>query len=163
MKIRWIIAGVTLLLLGAFAAVANASQPQTKKKRAPPALVSVDLAAIGGDVLSPHGPYRVRPARIAFNYGGYYGAGTKGLWITHLKWVDWGQPVAFASGIVHARVWPSHRFITTAGAITLDQLRYCGTKPRLYYAYASMQVPAGFPQNARSVAYGEAEEALTPC
>jgi hypothetical protein len=163
MKIRWIIAGVTLLLLGAFAAVANASQPQTKKKRAPPALVSVDLAAIGGDVLSPHGPYRVRPARIAFNYGGYYGAGTKGLWITHLKWVDWGQPVAFASGIVHARVWPSHRFITTAGAITLDQLRYCGTKPRLYYAYASMQVPAGFPQNTRSVAYGEAEEALTPC
>jgi hypothetical protein len=163
MKIRWFVVGVTLVLLGALAAVANGSQSQTKKQRVPPALVSVDLAAIGGNVLSQHGPYQVRPTKIAFNYGGYYGAGTKGLWIANLKWVDWGQPVAFASGIVHARVWPSHAFITTPGAITLDQLRYCGTKPRLYYAYASMQVPAGFPQNTRSVSYAEAEQALTPC
>src|SRR5579875_2098094 len=43
--------------------------------------VSVRLAALGGSVTSPRGPYRARPAKLAFDLGGYYGAGTKGLWI----------------------------------------------------------------------------------
>jgi hypothetical protein len=44
----------------------------------------------------------------------------------------------------------------------LDQLRSCGTK-RSYYTYASMLVPAGFPQNTESTAYGIGELALSPC
>ena len=111
---------------------------------------------------SPLGPYRARPTKIAFNYGKYYGAGTRGLWIDHLRWFDWGKPLAYASGLVHARVWPSRKFITTAGGITLDQLRSCSPK-RSYYTYASMLVPDGFPQNTESTAYGISEQALTPC
>jgi hypothetical protein len=125
-------------------------------------LVSVRLAGLGSSVTSPRGPYQVRPAKIAFDLGGYYGAGTKGLWIDHLKWVDWGKPVAYASGLVHARAWPSKNFITTAGGIMLDQVRSCGAK-RAYYTYASMLVPAGFPQNTQSMSYGTSEQALTAC
>jgi hypothetical protein len=125
-------------------------------------LVSVTLSALGVGVRSSRGPYRAHPTKIAFNYGSYYGAGTKGLWIDHLRWVNWGKPVAYASGLVHARVWPSKRFITTAGGITLDQLRPCSAT-RSYYTYASMLVPAGFPQSAKSTAYGMSELALIPC
>jgi hypothetical protein len=110
---------------------------------------------------SPRGPYWARPAKIAFDVGGYYGAGTKGLWIDHLVWVDWGQPIAYASGVVHARVWPGNNFITTAGGIMLDQLRSCGTHS--YYTYASMLVPGGFPANTESTSFGISEQALTPC
>jgi hypothetical protein len=125
-------------------------------------LVSVRLAALEGNVTSPRGPYRTRPTKIAFDLGGYYGAGTKGLWIDHLKWVDWGQPIAYASGVVHARVWPGHSYVTRAGGIMLDQLRSCGSKP-FYYTSASMVVPDGFPQNTESTATAIGEQALTPC
>ncbi len=124
-------------------------------------LVSEKLAALGSSVTSPRGPYRARPRKIAFDLGGYYGAGTKGLWIDHLKWVDWGQPVAYASGVVHARVWPSTNFMTTAGGIMLDQVRSCGAHS--YYTYASMLVPAGYPANTESTSGGISEQALTPC
>jgi hypothetical protein len=126
-------------------------------------LVSTRLAGIGGNVTSPRGPYRARPTKISFDLGGYDGAGTKGLWIDHLKWVDWGQPVAYASGVVHARVWPGHSYVTRAGGIMLDQLRSCGTKPSSYYTSASMVVPDGLPQNTESTATAIGEQALTPC
>ncbi len=125
--------------------------------------MSVRLAGMGSNVTSPRGPYRARPTKLAFDLGGYYGAGIKGLWIDHLKWVDWGQPVAYASGVVHARVWPGHSYVTRAGGIMLDQLRFCGTGPRSYYTSASMVVPDGFPQNTESIATGIGEQALTPC
>jgi hypothetical protein len=84
------------------------------------ALVSVNLAGFGSIVTSPRGPYRAHPAKIAFDLGGYSGAGTKGLWIDHLSWVDWGQTIAYASGTVQARAWPSANFITTPGGVMLD-------------------------------------------
>jgi hypothetical protein len=93
--------------------------------------------------------------------GGYYGAGTNGPWIDQLTWVDWGQPIAYASGTIHARVWPSDNFITTAGGIMLDELRSCGT--RSYYTTVVMAAPAGFPANTQSTATGMSEQALTPC
>jgi hypothetical protein len=140
MKILWIGAGITLAMLGTLAGVAGGSQQHrsrtqtvratktihvssARRRRAPAALVSVNLAALGSSVIAPHGPYRARPTKIAFDFGGYYGAGTKGLWINHLRWFDWGKQIAYASGVVHARLWPSHRFITTAGGIMLDQPR----------------------------------------
>ena len=167
-------ASVTLAVFGAITGVATGSHARasqtrtvtvtrtayvrsTTKAAGVRALVSERLAALGTSVTSPRGPYRARPVKIAFDLGGYYGAGTKGLWIDHLKWVDWGQPVAFASGVVHARVWPSDNFIMTAGGIMLDQLRSCGTQSHSYYTYASMLVPAGFPANTESTAYGESE------
>ena len=124
-------------------------------------LVSMNLAGFGSSVTSPRGPYRARPRKIAFDLGGYYGAGTKGLWIDHLRWVDWGQPVAYASGVVHARVWPSHTFMTTPGGIMIDQLRSCGT--RSYYTSVAMAVPAGYPANTESTSVATSEQALTPC
>jgi hypothetical protein len=121
----------------------------------------MNLAAFGSSVTSPRGPYRARPRKIGFDLGGYYGAGTKGLWMDHLRWVDWGQPVAYASGVVHARVWPSHKFMTTPGGIMIDELRSCGT--RTYYTSAAMVVPAGYPANAESTSVATSEQALTPC
>jgi hypothetical protein len=157
-----IVLAVTLALLSAAVGVSAADQHTAVRTRSAATLVSVRLAALGAGTTSPRGPYRARPVKIAFNYGSYYGAGTKALWIDQLRWFDWGKPVAYASGLVHARVWPSKKFITTAGGITLDQLRSCGMK-RSYYTYASMLVPAGFPQNTQSTAYGISEQALTPC
>jgi hypothetical protein len=124
-------------------------------------LVSMNLAAFGSSVTSPRGPYRARPRKIAFDLGGYYGAGTKGLWIDHLRCVDWGEPVAYASGVVHARVWPSHKFMTTSGGIMIDELRSCGTPT--YYTSAAMAVPAGYPVNTESSSVATSEQALTPC
>lgn len=124
-------------------------------------LVSVRLTGIGGQVTSPRGPFRVRPTKIAFDVGGP--DGTKDLWIDDLKWVGWGQTVAYASGVVHARVGPGHPYVTTAGGILLDQLRSCGTKPSSYYTSAYMAVPDGFPQNTESTATAIGEQALTPC
>jgi hypothetical protein len=169
---------VTLALLSGAVGVAAGGQRATRtrvltrsqrltpradvKRQRVVTLVSVTLSTLGVGVRSSHGPFRARPTKIAFNYGSYYEAGTRGVWIDHLRWVDWGKPVAYASGVVHARVWPSKKFITTAGGIMLDQLRSCSAK-RSYYSYASMLVPAGFPQNAKSTAYGMSELALTPC
>jgi hypothetical protein len=178
MKILCTSAGVVLAILGSLAGVAGGhehrSQAQTvlirsavrtrsTRKPAAAAFVSVRLAEPGRNLVSARGPYRVRPTRIAFDFGSYYGAGSKGVWIDHLRWFDWGKPIAYASGVVHARLWPSHRFITTAGGIMLDQLQACGTKYRFYYRYASMLAPGGFPQNTSSIAYGESEQALAPC
>jgi hypothetical protein len=50
----------------------------TKSARARPStrtpdamtLVSVTLAALGGNVTSPRGPYRARPTKISFDLGG---------------------------------------------------------------------------------------------
>jgi hypothetical protein len=178
MKHLLLVCAATLVLFGVVVGVAAGGQPAPRARLAESAqglsplaeakrqravtLVSVTLSALGVGVISARGPYRTRPRKIAFNYGRYYGAGTKGLWIDHLKWVDWGKPVAYASGLVHARVWPSKKFITTAGGITLDQLHYCSTK-RSYYTYASLLVPTGFPQNTKSTAYGISELALSPC
>ena len=81
--------------------------------------------------------------------------------IDHLTWVDWGQPIAYASGTVHARAWPSANFITTAGGVMLVQLRSCGT--RSYYTMAVMLAPAGYPANSQATATGETDQALTPC
>jgi hypothetical protein len=122
------------------------------------ALVSQNLAPVGMSVTSPRGPYRTRPARLSFSddrYNGY-------LWIDHLTWVDWGQPIANASGIVHASDWPHVNLITTTpGGVMLDQLRSCGT--RSYYTMAVMLAPAGYPANSQATATGESEQALTPC
>ncbi|HEX3615848.1 MAG TPA: hypothetical protein VHU61_04900 [Solirubrobacteraceae bacterium] len=171
------VAGVTVMVLGGTAGVAAGSYrhvahpsvaaviPKAAQARSPrtKTLVSVRLAALGSSVTSPRGPYRARPTKLAFDLGGYYGAETNGLWIDHLKWVDWGQPVAYASGLVHARVWPGHSYVTKSGGLMLDQLRSCGTKPGSYYTSASMDVPDGFPQNTESTATAISEQALTPC
>jgi hypothetical protein len=103
----------------------------------------------------------VRPTKLSFDLGG--GTGTKGLWIDHLKWTDWGGPVAYASGIVHARAGTGSGFITTPGGIMLDQLRSCSTQAKSYYTSANVVVPAGYPENADSTSYAIGEQALTPC
>jgi hypothetical protein len=90
MNIGAIGAGAALAILGATVGVATGSQAHASRARtvtvtrtvyvrsttnAPgvPALVSERLAAFGSSVTSPRGPYRARPAKIAFNLGGYYG------------------------------------------------------------------------------------------
>jgi hypothetical protein len=178
MKILSISLSLALVVAGTMAGSATAAQNHrlpprtatvtktvhtrsTAKPSTAGARVSVKLAALGSTVTSPHGPYRARPVKIAFDLGGYYGAGTNGLWIDHLTWVDWGQPVAYASGVVHARVWPGHNFITTPGGIMLDELRSCGT--HVYYTSAAMLVPAGYPANTESTSVATSEQALTPC
>src|SRR5579862_8067269 len=71
----------------------------TKTQPGVPVLVSQRLAALGSSVTSPRGPYIARPKQITFSTS-RVGSGLA-VYVDHLKWVDWNQPVAFASGIVH--------------------------------------------------------------
>ncbi len=123
------------------------------------ALISRKLAGFGSSVTSPRGPWAARPSKVAFDQGGT--VGTSGLRIDHLVWVDWGQPVAFATGIVHALDYSGSGYVETPGAITVDGLRGCGV--RSYYTDVSMVAPAGLPANSGLTTTGEGEQALTPC
>ncbi len=165
MNIRGIVVGVALATLGATAGVATGSHVQASRTHTASVqsntITVLETSALGVRALvseqlglSSRGPYRARPVKIEFD---------QDLWIDHLKWVDWGQPVAFASGVVHASAGPSYSFTTTAGGIMLDKLQSCATGSHSYYTYASMLAPAGFPDNTESMAGGEAEQAPTPC
>ena len=123
------------------------------------ARISKRLAGFGGSVTSPRGPWAARPSKVAFDQGG--SEGTRGLWIDHLVWVDWGQPVAFATGIVHALDSSGSGYVETQGAVTVYALRGC--RARSYYTDVSMVAPSGFPANSESTITGEGQQALTPC
>ncbi len=112
-----------------------------------PAFVSQNLAAFGGSVTSPAGPYRAHPSEITFS-SSPVGGPNLAVYVDHLSWVDWGQPVAYASGIVHTRDWQQNGFIATPGGAIVDQLLSC--EGRSYYTYSELLAPAGFPSNSQS-------------
>jgi hypothetical protein len=99
----------------ALAAIAGVTVPgvASGSARQPgvPAVVSKNLAAFGSSITGPRGPYPARPSKITFST---YPVG-EGLavYVDHLSWVDWGQPVAYARGIVHTRDWQQHGYVAT--------------------------------------------------
>jgi hypothetical protein len=124
------------------------------------ALVSLGLASFGSSITSPRGPYRARPSKITFSTSPV-GGPNLAVYVDHLSWVDWGQPVAYASGIVHTRDWQQHGFIATPGGVIVDQLLSCGGHS--YYTSSELFAPAGFASNSEDTSVGESEQALTPC
>jgi hypothetical protein len=107
-------------------------------------------------VTGPRGPYASRPSKITFSTGSDFAA-----YVDHLSWVDWGKPVAYASGIVHTRNWQQHGYIATPGGVILDQLISC--EGRSYYTYAELFAPAGFAQDSQNTYFGQNARALTRC
>jgi hypothetical protein len=142
------------LVLVAGAAVAGAASGSAR-----PALISKNLAPFGTDVTKPRGPYQARPSKITFDTSkvGYGFA----AYVDHLKWIDWGKPVAYARAIVHTRAWQQHGYVATPGGVIVDHLVLCNG--RSYYTAAELRAPAGFAENTRSTATGESTQALTPC
>jgi hypothetical protein len=124
-----------------------------------PALVSKNLAPFGSPVTGPRGPYASRPSKITFSTS-RVGLGLA-VYVDHLSWVDWGQPVAYARGIVHTRDWQQHGYVATPGGVVVDQLISC--EGRSHYTYAELFAPAGFPSDSQNTSVGENGRALTPC
>jgi hypothetical protein len=121
------------------------------------ARISRRLAAFGTGITSPRGPYLRRPAKITFSTGPYNLA----AYVDHLRWVDWGQPVAYASGSVHTSDSPQAGYVVQQGGVVVDQLRSCNG--RSYYTYSELFAPAGFPYNSQETDVATSGQALTPC
>jgi hypothetical protein len=81
------------------------------------------------------GRYVTRPSSFYFIYGYRSDVGA-----SHLTWVDWGQPVAFATGDILVQT-SSGRFQSVPGAVVLSGLIACGTKPTYYYKSATAYLP----------------------
>lgn len=121
------------------------------------ALVSKNLAPFGSSVTGPRGPYQTHPSKITFSSSRVNLA----AYVDHLSWFEWGQPVAYARGIVHTRDWQQHGYVATPGGVIVDQVISCNG--RSYYTYAEMFAPAGFPSDSRNTSVGGNGRALTPC
>jgi len=131
----------------------------TKTQPGVPALVSQRLAALGSSITSPRGPYLARPHKITFATSRVgYGLA---VYVDHLRWADWDQPVAYASGTVHTRDWQQAGFVATPGGVIVDQMLSC--EGRSYYTYSQLFAPAGFQFNSQSTSTGYSGQSLTPC
>jgi hypothetical protein len=159
-KTRAIVA--TIVGIGAIVAVTLVPSAASGSARQPgvPAVVSKNLAAFGGSITGPRGPYSARPSKIAFSTS-LVGGPNLAAYVDHLSWVDWGQPVAYASGVVHTRDWQQHGYVATPGGVIVDQLLSCNG--RYYYTYAELFAPAGFAFNSQDTAVGTSGRAMTPC
>jgi hypothetical protein len=100
------------------------------------------------------GSYVARPSRLTVIYG--YRSDVAA---SHLKWVDWGQPVAFASGDILIQT-STGGFESVRGALVLDGLIACGANPTYYYKSATAYTPT-YPKYA-AVSTGRPQLA-SPC
>ena len=83
------------------------------------------------------GRYVAKPASLGLIPGP---SGTKAA---HLHWVDWGQPVAFATGDILYQT-SAHNFESEPGALVLYGLVACGSRPTYYYQQAEGFSPTGY-------------------
>jgi len=90
-------------------------------------------------LVAQHGPnggrYVATPSKLNLIYG--YRSDVDAA---HLKWVDWGQPVAFATGDILIQT-STGGFQSVRGALVLSGLVACGTKPTSYYKSATAYTP----------------------
>jgi len=114
-------------------------------------------------LVSRYGPrsgrYVVRPSRLNLIYG--YRSDVAAA---HLRWVDWGQPVAFATGDILIQT-SSGGFESVPGALVLYQLTACGTKPTSYYTAATYTAATAYtPSYPQYTAIGTGKPGLaSPC
>lgn len=120
------------------AAVGNAIT-QGRAGRAAKRLIGTTAKAGAPALVSRYGPrrgrYVARPSRLNLIYG--YRSDVAA---DHLRWVDWGQPVAFATGDILIQ-GPSGGFQSVNGALVLNGLVACGPKPTYYYTSATAFTP----------------------
>ena len=81
------------------------------------------------------GTYVAKPSKLDL-IDGYLSA----VEAAHLKWVDWGQPVAFATGDILIQT-SAKSFESVRGALVLTGRIACGTKPTSYYTSATVYTP----------------------
>jgi hypothetical protein len=79
------------------------------------------------------------PAEFSFNvYGAVVGK--------HLRWTDWGEPVATADGVFSERRFSSTNRVHFRSTLRLSQLRVCrGVE---YYTHAAVPLPSSGPFKA---------------
>jgi len=54
----------------------------------------------------------------------------------HLHWIDWGQPIAFATGAILVKSYGSTGFQAFSGLLAFYNIMACGTGPTNYYTTA---------------------------
>ncbi len=54
----------------------------------------------------------------------------------HLHWIDWGQPIAFATGDILVKSYGSTGFQAFSGLLVFYNIMACGTGPTNYYTTA---------------------------
>ena len=100
------------------------------------------------------GPYVAKPSKLDLIYGYRSNVGA-----AHLKWVDWGQPVTFATGDILIQT-AAGGFESVPGALVLSGRIACGAKPTYYYKSATAYTPT-YPAYS-SVSVGKPQLA-SPC
>jgi hypothetical protein len=75
----------------------------------------------------------------------------------HLHWVDWGQPIAFATGDILYEPEGSTGFQAYPGALVFYNLMACGSAPTYYYTSVY-----GFPR-ALTYYYNGVSSLAKPC
>lgn len=119
--------GVVLTVIGAVAGTATASEAAHVG-----AAKRVVLVSRRGP---KSGPYIAKPLKLDL-IDGYQSA----VDAAHLKWVDWGQPVAFATGTILVQT-SATSFTSVRGAVVLTGLIACGSRPTYYYKSATAYTP----------------------
>jgi hypothetical protein len=103
------------------------------------------------------GPYVARPASLSLIPASPSNAQPPATKAVHLRWVDWGQPVAFATGDILYKPEGSNRFEAYPGALVFYNLMACGSAPTYYYTTV-----VGFPRSLTY--YDDGESSLArPC
>jgi hypothetical protein len=117
----------------------TATKPAIATRRQPGALALVSQRG------PTAGAYVPKPSKLNLIYGYRSDAAA-----AHLKWVDWGQPVAFATGDILIQT-SSGGFESVPGALVLNELIACGTKPAYYYKSATAYTPTYYKYSSVSV------------
>ncbi len=82
------------------------------------------------------GPYVARPSKLNLIDGD-----RSDVAAARLKWVDWGQPVAFATGDILIQT-SDGGFESVPGALVLSGQIACGANPAYYYKSATAYTPS---------------------
>ena len=82
------------------------------------------------------GPYVVRPSQLSLDYGHLSNDRA-----SHLTWVDWGQPVAFASGDILIQT-STGGYESFHGALVLAGRIACRARPTYYYKTFTAYTPS---------------------
>jgi hypothetical protein len=103
------------------------------------------------------GPYVAHPASLSLIPASPSNAQPPETKAVHLHWVDWGQPIAFATGDILYKPEGSNGFQAYSGALVFYNLMACGSAPTYYYTSVY-----GFPRSL-TYYYNGVSSLAKPC